>query len=222
MGNETPRSAVRVIGEIFVTIGVIFLLYVVYQLFWTNVVAGIQANEARQEAEVNIKNPPKWDGGVPPIGTPFALMYIPRLENKVWETPLVQGIGFNELASGIGHYPDSALPGEVGNVAVAGHRATNGEPLANIDQVKTGDKVYIYSAKGWFTYTLREDKIVAPTAMWVLKDDPLPAGVLKSDKILTIITCNPRWGSTERWVWWGDQTEFRPLSEGPPPELGVK
>ncbi|MFZ1362481.1 MAG: class E sortase [Candidatus Nanopelagicales bacterium] len=222
MGKDSSRSAVRVVGEIFVTIGVVFLLYVVYQLWWTNVLAGFEADRAREQALVNIKNPPNWDGGKPPIGTAFGLMYMPRLKSRVWELPVVQGVEPAQLSRGIGHYPESDLPGQPGNMALAGHRATNGEPLANIDQVKTGDKVYIYTYQGWFTYTLRKDRIVSPTAMWVLKDNPLPAGVLKSDKILTLITCNPRWGSTERWVWWGDQTDFRPIAEGPPPELGVK
>lgn len=222
MGNGTSRNAIRVIGEILVTIGVIFLLYVIYQLWWTNVAAQQQITQARTQAMVNIKKPPKWNGGKPPIGTPFALMYMPRLKDKVWELPVIQGVGLDELARGMGHYPTSALPGDVGNFAVAGHRATHGEPLANIDRVKTGDKVYIYSARGWSTYTLRQDKIVTPTSMWVLKNNPLEAGILKSDKIITVVTCNPRWGSTERWVWWGDETEFRTVAQGPPPELKVK
>lgn len=222
MGNKSSRSVLRAIGEIFVTFGVVCLLYVVYQLWWTNVLAGFEANQAREQAIVNIEHPPKWKGGKPPIGTAFGLMYMPRLKSRVWELPVVQGVEPAQLSRGIGHYPESDLPGQPGNMALAGHRATNGEPLANIDQVKTGDKVYISTYQGWFTYTLRKDRIVSPTAMWVLKDDPLPAGVLKSDKILTLITCNPRWGSTERWVWWGDQTDFRTVSEGPPPELGIK
>lgn len=212
----------RVLGEILVTIGVIFLLYVVYQLWWTNVVAGMRADEARQEVMATIEDPPPWAGKQPPLGQPFALIYIPRLGNDVRSMPVIQGVLPGQLDRGIGHYPESALPGEIGNMALAGHRATNGEPLANIDKIRTGDKVYVYTFQGWFTYTLRKDEIVSPTSMWVLKDDPLPSGVLNSDKILTLITCNPRWGSTERWVWWGDQTDFRPIAEGPPPELEVE
>ena len=57
--------------------------------------------------------------------------------------PIVQGVRLEDLAAGVGHYPATALPGRIGNFAVAGHRATNGEPFAALDQVRAGDAVVV-------------------------------------------------------------------------------
>ena len=65
----------------------------------------------------------------PSNGEPFAILRIPRLGDN-FQVPIVEGVSLADLAEGVGHYPDTALPGEVGNFSVAGHRATNGEPFA--------------------------------------------------------------------------------------------
>ena len=157
----------------------------------------------------------------PPIpAEAFGLMYIPRLRDHVWATPLIEGVEDSDLAKGLGHFPDSAMPGEVGNSAFAGHRATHGEPLAHVDQLQAGDLVYIETAVGWYTYKLRTDQIVAPTDVWVV--DPVPGqpqGTTPTESLITLLTCNPRWGSTQRWVWWGVLTDARGRDQGPPPEL---
>ena len=70
-------------------------------------------------------------------GEAFALLRIPRL-GEDYRVPIVEGVSLEDLAAGVGHYPDTALPGEVGNFSVAGHRATNGEPFAYLDQLRNG------------------------------------------------------------------------------------
>ena len=74
------------------------------------------------------------------FGKGFAFMHIPRL-GKNYAVPVVQGVGLDDLARGIGHYPRTVMPGHVGNFAVAGHRATHGEPFAYLDKVGKGDLV---------------------------------------------------------------------------------
>ena len=111
-----------------------------------------------------------------------------------------------DLARGIGHYPQTQLPGEKGNFAVAAHRATNGEPFRDIDRLQVGDKVYVETQDHWYEYTLGRDEIVAPQATWVLDPVPGDAGATPTERLITLTTCNPRWGHTSRWVWWGDLT----------------
>ncbi len=94
-----------------------------------------------------------------PPGDSFAIMYIPSL-GKTWAKAVVQGVTLDDLRGTIGHYPKSQMPGEIGNFAVAGHRATNGEPFRNIPDVKVGDKVYVETEDTWYVYTVGSTEIV--------------------------------------------------------------
>lgn len=216
-------SVVGVVGEILITIGVLLLLLVAYQLWWTNVQADRAADRVVAELERSWAAPrpdPGAGGGdgeegpdgpaVPegPIpGNAFARMYIPRLSSSVWGTPVVEGVTRPDLAKGIGHYPSAALPGEIGNFAVAGHRATNGEPLRDIDRLRVGDEVFVETRDTWYVYTLERDQIVAPTATWVIDPVPGEPGAQPTQRLITLTTCNPRWASYQRWIWWGSLTD---------------
>jgi len=67
----------------------------------------------------------------PKVGRPFALMYIPRLRDSVWDMPVVEGVGLDELAKGIGQDPGTAMPGQIGGGAVVGDCGfgPGGEPV---------------------------------------------------------------------------------------------
>jgi sortase A len=198
-----------------ITTGVILLLFVGYQLLWTNYSAAQAADQASSKVQqqwATLGTPTPTDDGPreatpaadqPAIGTPFGLMYIPRLRDKVWGLPLIQGVGPDELARGIGHYVGTAMPGELGNFATAGHRATHGEPLRNIDQLEKGDKVVVETGTQWFTYELDEWKIVSPADVWVIDPVPGEPGATPTEALITLTSCNPRWASTERYIWWG-------------------
>ena len=227
-------TAVGVLGELLITVGVLLLLLVVYQLLWTNVTAQREADQVasdlqdswtQQSGTTDGSDEDGEDGeeapeARPEIGSAFALMYIPRLSDKVWGMPVLESVALSDLARGIGHYPQSQLPGEVGNFAVAAHRATNGEPFRDIDRLQVGDEVYVETQDAWYEYTLRRDQIVAPTATWVIDSVPFDPGATPMDRLITLTTCNPRWGSTSRWVWWGDLTDRYDKSAGEiPPEI---
>jgi sortase A len=155
----------------------------------------------------------------PPLGEPFALMYIPRLRDSVWATPVLEGVGLDELAAGIGHYPGTAMPGQIGNFAVAGHRATHGEPLKDIDRIRAGDRVIVETKTGWYVYELVQQSIVTPKDTWVIEPVPGQPGATPTQALITVTTCNPRWASTERWIWWGTLVEQRTRADGPPADI---
>lgn len=224
-------SAVGVLGELLITVGVLLLLFVAYQLMWTNVTAQRAADQIATDLQESWAIP-ATDGSSDPgdsgddpearpeIGNAFALMYIPRLSDKVWGMPVLESVALSDLARGIGHYPTTQLPGEKGNFAVAAHRATNGEPFRDIDQLRVGDKVFVETQDSWFEYTLRRDQIVAPTDTWVIDPVPGDPGATPIDRLITLTTCNPRWGHTTRWVWWGDLTTSYDKADGEiPPEI---
>jgi sortase A len=208
-----------VFGELLITLGVLLLMFVAYQLLWTNVTAQRAADQAASQLQESWSRPGPADGSGesdpgdddapearPEIGTAFALMYIPRLSDKVWGMPVLESVEPPDLARGIGHYPTTQLPGAKGNFAVAAHRATNGEPFRDIDRLEVGDTVIVETQDSWYEYTLRRGQIVSPQDTWVIDPVPGDPGALPTDRLITLTTCNPRWGSTTRWIWWGDLT----------------
>ena len=233
------RKTIGVIGELLITFGVVALLYVVYTLWFTNAVADANANALRDRFEllvdmqehpenyslrpapaVPVEPEPEAEPTEPtkPSFTkvdPFGLVYIPRLEKDVWAEPLVSGVYYRALASGVGHYPTTEWPGEVGNFAIAGHRATNGEPFAYFEKLKTGDRVYVQTLDGWFEYELKLDKKIQEDEVWVLNDVPAGTGFAPGSKLITLTTCDPRWNSYQRWVWWGELVATYPLDQIP-------
>jgi sortase A len=204
------RKLLALIGEILVSLGILVGLYALYQVSFSNTLADSSASSisvelqqkldlsgaASDQVETEVFDlAPRQDEG-------FALLYIPRLKADVWGTPIVEGTSYQALASGVGHYSKTELPGEVGNFAIAGHRATNGEPFARFERLQAGDLVHIRSVAGWFTYELFQDQKIPNSGVWVLEDQP--SGVIAdSNQLITLTTCDPRWNSTQRWAWWG-------------------
>ena len=73
---------------------------------------------------------------------------------------VVEGTGASALRAGAGHYPNTPLPGEEGNVAIAGHRTTYGKPFANLDRLKPGDEIILETPVGKYTYKVSRDPFV--------------------------------------------------------------
>ena len=105
----------------------------------------------------------------------------------------MEGVGEAQLEQGPGHYPGTSLPGEAGNVAIAGHRTTYAHPFYNLDALSPGDVIYILTAQGLFQYTVNGSQIVAPTNVSVLNTVP-------GKSTLTLTTCNPRYSAAQRLV----------------------
>jgi sortase A len=219
------RHAVRGFGEILITAGLIVLLFVAYELVWTNFESDRHTDQVSNSLRGQWADPPVSGHGSGNVGSStfvkgkgFAFLHIPAL-GKHWSSPVVQGVSLPDLSRGVGHYPKTALPGEVGNFAVAGHRATNGQPFAYLDKVHPGDVVVAETRTMWFTYVVDRTKIVSPDSFWVL--DPVPGhpNQQPTQPLLTLTTCNPRWGSTGRLIVFGHLEEARAKSAGPPAVL---
>src|SRR5207249_5616272 len=87
-------------------------------------------------------------------GDGFTRIVIPRLGV---DTIVVEGTSPAALKAGAGHYPETPLPGENGNMAIAGHRTTYGKPFANIDKLEPGDPLYLETPLGGYLYTVSRD-----------------------------------------------------------------
>jgi sortase A len=212
---------VGVLGEILITLGLVMLLMVAYQLWWTNVQADRATASAAQTLSTSWEKqaaPKPVEQRQPKVGEAFAKMYIPRLKDKVWGIPVLQGVGAEQLSQGVGHYIDTAMPGEIGNFATAAHRATNGEPFRNIDLIEKGDRVYVETQHNWFVYRLEKDRIVSPEDVWVIDPVPGEPDETPTRALITLTTCHPRWASYERWIWWGTLEESIDKKTGTTPK----
>jgi sortase A len=115
-------------------------------------------------------------------------------------------VGEAQLEQGPGHYQGTSLPGEAGNVAIAGHRTTYAHPFYNLDALSPGDNIYILTAQGLFQYTVNGSQVVDPTDVAVLNTTP-------GKSTLTLTTCNPRYSAATRLVVTAD------LDAHPAPQL---
>ena len=119
----------------------------------------------------------------------MATIQIPKIGvNKT----VVQGVSLDQLKRGPGHYPESPLPGQKGNVGIAGHRTTYGAPFHDIDGLDIGDEIVITTLQGTFRYKVDSKLIVAPSDVSVLAD--------KGDNRVTLTSCHPRFSARQRIV----------------------
>ena len=107
----------------------------------------------------------------------------------------VAGVGKSDLASAVGHFPRSVAPGQLGNAALAGHRTTHGAPFSDLDALQPGDEIDIQTVLGGaYVYIVTGSEVVDPSDYGIVTaSDP-------SKATLTLITCTPKWSSTQRLV----------------------
>ncbi|TIC88049.1 class E sortase [Nocardioides sp. GY 10113] len=217
--NLSFRALLRGVSELLLTGAAVLALLVFYLLVWTNV----QTEAAQQDLFEEFRTEKAQRAGRAPqadVGDGLAVLYAPRL-GADWRWVVLEGVDMDTIDDGPGHFPGTALPGEIGNFAVAGHRATHGEPFAELDRVVEGDEIYVETTDGWFTYEVTWSRIVAPTAVEVLEPVAGHPGKEPTEHTLTLVTCNPRWGSTERLVVGAQLVETRAPGAGPPEGLDL-
>jgi sortase A len=129
---------------------------------------------------------------VPDIGEGVARLEIPRISlNRI----VVEGATAGDLKKGPGHFPETPLPGQLGNAAIAGHRTTNLAPFFDIDSLQPGDEIKVTTLNGQYVYKVTGTEVVAPT------DYALVIPTVDITKAtLTLVSCTPRYSATNRIV----------------------
>lgn len=231
-----------VIGELLITAGVLTLLYVGWQLWIGDMIYGAQRSAAGQElaeewaqeysdpapapsapSEAPQEQPATVDPVIlpePADGERFALMRIPRFgSDYVWE--IAGGVSRERTLDpiGIGHYPGTKMPGDVGNFALAAHRTTWGAPFNRIAELRVGDAIVVETQGGWYTYRFRTLEYVTPSEVDVLLPVPQVQDAPAGSRYITMTSCSPMYAMTERIVAYGVFESFTPRSAGPPPAL---
>jgi sortase A len=232
-----------VLGEILVTAGVLVLLFVAWQLWIGDWIGAAEKNAAGHSisedwaAAYGTPTPTATPTAAPtaaPSPTPvapvvlpepkdaqvFGVMHIPRF-GADYAVPIAGGVTRPRTLDpiGIGHYPGSPMPGQVGNVALAAHRTTFGKPFNEIAKLRLGDAIVIETKVGWYTYRFRNLEYVRPDAVDVLLPVPQQPRVKADGRYLTMTSCSPMYFKSERIVAYSVFDSFTPRADGPPTAL---
>jgi sortase A len=209
------RTVIGAIGRVLVTVGLLILLFVAYQLWGTGIYEaraqsdlesqfnGELGRQRSQSTTTTTATPTATTepAALPPVpadGDPVGVIKIDKIGvDKV----VVEGTSVPDLRQGPGHYAGSPLPGQLGNAAIAGHRTTYGAPFGDLDQLARGDKISVRTLTGTWEYEVLDNYpiAVAPNQTEVLDPttDPATGQQLAT---LTLTTCEPRYQATERLV----------------------
>src|SRR6266542_2285300 len=220
------RTTIRGTGELLITVGLVLLLFAAYEVWGKTAVVGAhQDNLSRELAQdwgngpvVGPSGPPEAPASGPPrIGGAIARLYIPRM-HKQWV--VVQGVSRADIRYAPGHYPETAMPGNIGNFSVAGHRTP--AIFWDLDQRRNGDLIGVETREQWYVYRVVQVEIVSPHAVQVVAPWPNHPGERPTKAMITLTTCNPKLDNYQRLVVHGelDPKLTRAHSDGKPAELG--
>lgn len=215
--------ASRAIGEVFITTGVLMLLFVTYQLWWTNVRAHAQAGKEASSLQDEWASGKRAPGEFEP-GQGFALLHIPKLDVVV---PIAEGTSNKKVLDRgmVGHYAEGALKtampsAKTGNFGLAGHRNTHGEPFRYINKLSAGDAIIVETQDEYFVYKMTSMlPVTAPSNVSVLNPVPPQSGFTEPGRYITLTTCTPEFTSKYRLIVWGKMVEERARSKGKPDAL---
>ncbi|MFC0675687.1 class E sortase [Brachybacterium hainanense] len=223
-------AAIGVLGEILLTLGALLVLFLVWQLWWTDVVAD------RDQAQILTQMEQEW-GAVdqervaqprtdePPIPPApqdtmvFGTMHVPAFDRM--SVPIAEGVSLEKVLNvkGMGHYPETALPGQVGNFSMAGHRNTYGRPLEQIDRLEAGDPIVVETADAFYVYEVTESLVVTPQDVEVIAETPGQPGVPATERMLTLTACHPMFSAKERYIVHAKFVYWTDRADGIPPAL---
>ena len=206
------RRAIAAFGRTLVTLGLLILLFVAFQLWGTGIFTARAQDDMRAEFEHQLdrqhhRRRPSTTRDHAPVddrprtstdaaGRPGAAgdwigtIKIPKIGvDKIF----VEGTGRDDLKKGPGHYPGTPLPGQVGNAAIAGHRTTYGQPFFDLDKLEPGDEIVTTSVVGDLHVRRHRQAHRAARATRTSSTTP-------PDAQLTLTTCNPKFSARERLV----------------------
>jgi sortase A len=194
------------LGQVLVTLGLVMALFAAYETWGKAAAVGAHQRDldqvlAQQWTEPPVPKPARTTPAAPTApakpkhGAAVARLSIPKL-GMHWV--VVEGVNQKDIRYGPGHYPDSAMPGEIGNFAVAGHRVRG--IFWDLDQIKPKDLIIVETRTATYTYRVTKQIIVKPTAVEVVAPVPSHPGEAPKDQWLTLTTCNPKWDNYQRLV----------------------
>ncbi|HVE62745.1 MAG TPA: class E sortase [Mycobacteriales bacterium] len=226
-------KTLRGVGQTLITAGLIILLFCVYELYFTGLETRAEQKRGRTALLENWAMAPAGPASAKPgqpapekladveLGQGLAILRIPRL-GRSFAKVVFEGVRVDDLKKGPGHYPSTAMPGEIGNFVVSGHRTTYGAPFNQIDELDPGDAVVVETRDRWFTYRMVKEEIVAPTDVDVILPVPRQPNQRASKALMTLTTCHPKYSARQRLILYAELSETTMKAPGVlPPALLV-
>ncbi|WP_219466133.1 class E sortase [Nonomuraea rhizosphaerae] len=201
------RAVLRAVGESSITAGLILLLFCAYLLWGTS--AYTRGQQLLLQKELTRK-----DTGLARIelGRAVALLRIPELGHD-YRYAVVEGVDAEHLRKGPGHYPGSALPGQVGNFVVSGHRTTYAAPFNRLDELERDDEIVVDAAEARYTYRVTSQDVVEPDEVNVLAPVPGKPDISPIRAYITLSTCHPEYSAAQRLIVYGVLKRTEPRKE---------
>jgi LPXTG-site transpeptidase (sortase) family protein len=205
--RDSIAAAVSLIGELLITAGLILGLFVVYSLWWTNVIADRQAQKEGDKVRRS------WAAPVSPgkLDTKdgIGFLHVPAM-GKNFEVLVKKGTTTDVLNQGVAGYYTSpvkaAMPWDTkGNFTLAAHRDGHGAKFHNIDKIKDGDPVVFEDRDTWYVYKVY--KILPQTSKYdvkVINQIPKASGKQTAGRYITLTTCTPVYTSLYRYIVWAE------------------
>jgi sortase A len=194
------NTGLDLIGKTLISAGLLLLLFVAYQLWGTGLAESQAQNKLKSQfiASTTVATP-ATDAPTtttlprpPKKGDVVAQITIDKINVEKF---VIAGVGYKELEKGPGLFASSPLPGQLGNVSIAGHRTTFGAPFGRVNELAKGDRIVMTTSRGEFVYLVSE----APTIVQASDVDVIRT-VDPSRAILTLVTCHPKWTSENRMI----------------------
>ena len=215
------RGTARVGGELLVTLGLVVLLFAAYEVYGKTAALNGHQNALSNQLDHAWDDPalitpgstPGPAGPAAPPGDAIGRLYLPKLRLH-WV--VVEGVSLKDIRYAPGHYPGTALPGQVGNFAVAGHRLIG--IFWDLDQLRPGDVAVVETRTAWFVYQLSGPEVVSPHAVEVIAPSPDRPGQPPDAAYLTLTTCNPKYNNYQRLIVHAVLQRSQPRSAGLPAE----
>ncbi|WP_171164620.1 class E sortase [Streptomyces sp. I05A-00742] len=214
-------ATVGVVGELLITAGVLLALFVVYSLWWTNVIAD---REAKRQGNHVRENWARKGPGALDTKDGIGFLHVPAMGGEVLVKPGTGSDVLNEGVAGFYRKPvKAAMPWDKqGNFTLAAHRDGHGAKFHNIHKIKDGDPVVFETRDTWYVYKVyKELKQTSRFNVKVLDPVPRESGKTAPGRYLTLTTCTPVYTSDYRYIVWAELTRTEKVDEKrtPPKEL---
>ncbi|MFB4301068.1 class E sortase [Actinomadura sp. NTSP31] len=212
---------IRGMGELCITAGIIVMLFVTYELWGTGQYTSAQQDELGKQLMRTWGAPARPTTEKVRLGKGLAMIRIPKL-GKGYHYVIIEGVTVSDLRKGPGHYPGTALPGQVGNFVVSGHRTTYSAPFNKLGDLDRGDRILIDTRDHQYVYEMTDRKIVKPTEVDVTAPVPFHPGRRPTRPTITLTTCHPKYSAAKRMIIFGELVSAAPRvgASAPPAAAG--
>lgn len=228
--SRRPRfDFISLIGEVFIFVGLLGCLFAFWDVFVTDWQVGDFNKVAVKQLDTKLPSCPKRVSkdirtDSPPLsvlsdpGEPMAALHVPKWNYML--LPVREGVGSAVLDTGAaGHYPTTAMAGQIGNFSVAAHRRSYGSNFRRIDTLENGDPVVVETPEAWIVYKMVSKEIVTPDRGEVIAPVPDKPGEKPTERYMTMTTCHPEYGNWQRYIVHLKFDHWVPRSSGIPQEL---